>query len=195
MKERTETDQDVELVANLVKGDSAALDSIMTKYQKPLYFFVLRYVHDDDLAYDLVQETFFRIYTKASKYRPSYRFSTWMYQIALNLCRDHSRKQTFQNFFSILDSERSGKHRTELAHDAHIEENYEVSSDISALQKEISQLPHKLKSALILFALEENSQAKCSDILKISQKSVETRVYRAKKILLQRMEKYSEGKN
>lgn len=189
----TEADQDRELVSKIVQGDSTALDSIMTKYQKPLYFFVLRYVHDDDLAYDIVQETFFRIYTKANKYKPSYHFTTWMYQIALNLCRDHGRKQAFQKFYSISDSQSGEKHNAELAHNASIEECYEKSSDISALQIEISKLPHKLKSALILFALEENSQAKCSDILKISQKSVETRVYRAKKILVQRMRKYSEG--
>lgn len=191
----TEADQDRALVADIVKGDSTALDRIMTKYQKPLYFFVLRYVHDEDLAYDIVQETFFRIYTKAHKYKPSYHFTSWMYQISLNLCRDHGRKKAFQKFFSISDSQDGEKHKVELAHDARIEERYEVSSDINTLQKEISKLPHKLKSALILFTLEENSQAKCSDILKISQKSVETRVYRAKKILSQRMKKHSQGKD
>jgi len=189
----SEADHDRELVTRIAQGDNTALDSIMTKHQKPLYFFVLRYVHDEDLAYDLVQETFFRIYTKAGKYKPSYLFTSWMYQIALNLCRDHGRWQGFKNFFSLSENERGEKQIPDLTHDAHIEERYEIDCDISTLQREIAKLPHKLKSALILFALEENSQAKCSDILNISEKSVETRVYRAKKILLKRMAKYSEG--
>lgn len=191
--DKSDADQDRELVARLVLGDATALDGIMIKYQKPLYFFVLRYVHDEDLAYDLVQDTFFRIYTKASQFKPSYLFTTWMFQIALNLCRDQGRKQTFRNFFSLLDSDGSEKQRHELTHDAYIEERHEIDDDISKLHNEISKLPHKLKSALILFALEENSQAKCSDILNISPKTVETRVYRAKKLLLQRMTKKSEG--
>lgn len=190
----TETDNDRDVMARLVRGDDTALDSIMEKYQKPLYFFVLRYVHDADLAYDIVQDVFFRIFTKAGKYKPSYRFTTWMYQIALNLCRDHGRKVALRKFFSISDNHRGEKTTAELADNAQIEEHYDTARDITALQKEISKLPHKLKAALILFSLEENSQAKCGEILGISQKAVETRVYRAKKILIQRMGKNIEGK-
>lgn len=54
---------------------------------------------------------------------------------------------------------------------------------LAALQAAISELPHKLKTALILFCLEDRSQAECAELLGVSTKTVESRVYRARKIL------------
>lgn len=192
---KTKAFNDATLVARLVAGENLALDIIMKRYQKPLYFFVLRYVHDEDFAYDLVQETFFRVYTRAQSYKSEYRFTTWLYQIALNLCRDHERRQSIRRFFSLTGSEESEKAKAAMSHDARIEENYEKEIEIKGLQAEIANLPHKLKAALILFTLEENSQATCSEILGISQKAVESRVHRARKILEQKMAKRLDGKS
>lgn len=172
----------------LVDGENLALDVIMKRYQEPLYYFVLRYVHDEDLAYDLVQETFFRVYTKAAKFDSRYRFSTWLYQIALNLCRDHGRKQALRTFFSIYRCDEDAPPQAAMVHDARIEDNYDTEADMKRLHAEIAKLPHKLKTALILFTLEEKSQARCGEILGISQKAVESRVYRARKILEQKMD-------
>lgn len=185
--ENAEAPSDASLVERLAAGENLALDIIMKRYQERLYFFVLRYVHDEDIAYDLVQETFFRVYTKAAKYNPDFRFTTWLYQIALNLCRDHGRKQAVKRFFSLSDSSEGAKVVAAMEHDARIEERYELDIDIDRLHKEIARLPHKLKAALILYTLEENSQAACSEILGISQKAVETRVYRARKLLERKM--------
>ncbi|WP_419176264.1 RNA polymerase sigma factor [Desulfosediminicola sp.] len=182
-----QADNDAILVQRLVAGENIALDIIMKRYQEPLFFFVLRYVHDEDVAYDLVQETFFRVYTRADKYNPEYKFSTWLYQIALNLCRDFGRKQTLRKFFSLSDQSDGTKAKTEMVHDARIEESYDTEVEIDKLHEEIARLPHKLKAALILYTLEEKSQATCGEILGISQKAVETRVYRARKILEQKM--------
>lgn len=189
----TDPHSDKELVARIAAGENLALDTIMKRYQEQLYLFILRYVHDEDLAYDLVQETFFRIYTRAASYKPAYRFTTWMYQIALNLCRDHGRKQAVRKFFSLSDSERGNVTKATMSYDARIQENYDTDTDIIELQKEIAKLPHKLKAALILFSLKENSQAVCSEILGISQKALEARVYRAKKILTKKMAQRFEG--
>ncbi len=193
--DKDEARRDANLIARLAEGDTFTLDILMKRHQEPIYFFILRYIHDEELAYDLVQETFFRVYTKAASYNPEYRFTTWLYQIALNLCRDHGRKQVLRKFFSLSNEEEGKKIHSATVHDAHIEENFDTDSDIRALQQEIAQLPHKLKTALILFALEENSQADCSEILGVSQKAVETRVYRAKKILAQKMTGRNEGKS
>jgi len=192
--EQPDSHSDIGLITRLVAGDNLALDTIMKRYQEPIYFFVLRYVHDEDLAYDLVQETFFRVYTRAASYNREYRFTTWLYQIALNLCRDHGRKQALRKFFSLSNSETAKETKAAMVHNAHIEKSYEMDHDINELQQEITKLPHKLKTAIILFTLEENSQVACSEILGISQKAVETRVYRAKKILKRKMKKRFEGK-
>lgn len=182
-----ESHSDAALVARLAAGENLALDILMKRYQEPVYFFVLRYIHEEDLAYDLVQETFFRVYTRAASYKSEHRFTTWLYQIALNLCRDHGRKQTIRRFFSLSENEEQGKALPQTVHDARIEEQFDTDHDIRELHRQIAKLPHKLKTALILYTLEENSQAVCSDILGISPKAVETRVYRARKILEEKM--------
>ena len=184
---------DADLIARLAAGENRALDPLMQRYQEPLYFFVLRYVHDEELAYDLVQDTFFRVYTRAASYKPEFRFSTWLYRIALNLCRDHGRKQALRRFFSLSDQDEGEKTPPPMVHHARIEERYDTRDDILRLRREIARLPHKLKTALILHALEEHSQAVCSEILGISQKAVETRVYRARKILEQKMAEKFQG--
>ena len=189
----TGADSDAALVSRLAAGENQALDILMKRYQEPVYYFVLRYVHDEDCAYDLVQETFFRVYTRAASYKPEYRFTTWLYQIALNLCRDHGRKKSIRTFFSLSASEEKGKTAPPLIDGAKIEDQFDADSDIRELHNQISKLPHKLKAALILYALEENSQAVCSEILGISKKAVETRVYRARKILEEKMLDNFEG--
>ncbi|TKB10793.1 RNA polymerase sigma factor [Desulforhopalus sp. IMCC35007] len=174
-------DSDKQLLSRLCAGENLVLDMLMERHQEPLYNFVLRYIHDEHLAYDIVQETFVRVYTRATSFNPEYRFKTWLYQIALNLCRDRGRKRALRSFFSF--DEAKEKEAGFTGYDAGIEEKNETKDDIELLQKEIAKLPHKLKSALILFSLEEKSQLEAAEILGVSPKTIETRIYRAKKIL------------
>ncbi|PHR30219.1 MAG: RNA polymerase subunit sigma-24 [Desulfotalea sp.] len=180
-------ENDEQLVERLCAGEKPVLDVLMQRYQEPLYNFVLRYLHDEHLAFDIVQETFVRVYIRAASFDPKYRFKTWLYQIALNLCRDRGRRKALLGFFSFNEAEEKESHYT--GYDAGIEEKNETKEDIILLQKEISKLPHKLKVALILFSLEEKSQIESAEILGVSPKTIETRVYRAKKILEKRIKK------
>lgn len=191
--DKVETHNDADLIERLKGGEKQALDSLMQRYQKPVYFFILRYVHNEDLAYDLTQESFFRVYTRVKSYKSEYRFSTWLYQIALNLCRDHGRKQSLRKFFSFNDEQVKGNSTSLVHKQIDIERKLETDREIELLHGEIAKLPHKLKSALILYSLEEKSQADCSEILGVSKKAVETRVYRAKKILEQKIKEKFKG--
>jgi RNA polymerase sigma-70 factor (ECF subfamily) len=74
-------------------GDTASLGVLAARWQRPLHRFVDRLLPHGDDAHDVCQETFLRILRRADGYREGGRFSTWMYQIALNLCRDRRRKR------------------------------------------------------------------------------------------------------
>jgi RNA polymerase sigma-70 factor (ECF subfamily) len=173
----------------LQRGQDKALDELMRRYKQSLFYFVTRYTRDEDLSYDIVQETFFRVYNKAETFNPAYKFKTWLYQIALNLCRDYARKKKLQSFVSLdtwLDSdEDSGSLHDILASGENIESLTEHRQTLKLLENQIDRLPHKLKTALILFSLEGNSQEECARILGITPKTLETRIYRARKRLLQ----------
>ncbi|PCJ99193.1 MAG: RNA polymerase subunit sigma-70 [Zetaproteobacteria bacterium] len=182
-------DEDLMLV--LQGGRDVALDELMHRHKKPLFYFACRYTRDEDDAYDIVQEAFIRVYTRAETYNPAYKFKTWLYQIALNLCRDYGRKKKLQSFFSLDswgfgDDDNVSLHDI-VASDENIESLTEHRQALKILEAQIDKLPHKLKTALIMFSLEDRSQEECARILDVTVKTVEMRVYRARKILLQKL--------
>ncbi len=81
-----------ELIKRCLDGDPEAFSPLVTRYSPSLHSFVVRYVGSKDDACDIVQEAFLRSYRALSDYDPSFRFSTWLYRIALNLCRDHLKR-------------------------------------------------------------------------------------------------------
>jgi RNA polymerase sigma-70 factor (ECF subfamily) len=83
------TDED--LVGDLAHGDEQALRELLRRYQRPLSNFIYRHTGGRDVE-DLFQETWLRVVRQASRFDRARRFSTWIYQIAVNLCRDWHRR-------------------------------------------------------------------------------------------------------
>jgi DNA-directed RNA polymerase specialized sigma24 family protein len=67
---------DQELIDRLLRGENLAFNEIMARYKHRLFAFIRRYVGDEDTAYDLLQETFTKLYFAAGTYKPEYKFST-----------------------------------------------------------------------------------------------------------------------
>ncbi len=82
---------DEELVGDLVQGDEGALRELLRRYERRLSNFIYRHTGGRDVE-DLYQETWLRVVRQASRFDPAKRFSTWLYQIAINLCRDWQRR-------------------------------------------------------------------------------------------------------
>jgi RNA polymerase sigma factor (sigma-70 family) len=178
-------DPDLSVWQDLREGYDAALDILMERHSEGLFRFIYRYVLNERDARDLVQETFVRAYFKQNQFLPRARVSTWLYRIALNLCRDHARSRAFKEA-RLTDTwatsfEQQALTRTTPADHASTEE------DLALLQKAIQSLPHDLRVALILAVLEDKPQEECAQLLGITRKAVETRVYRARKLLAERL--------
>jgi RNA polymerase sigma-70 factor (ECF subfamily) len=82
---------DEELMALVARGDAAALESLYSRWERPLYQFLARHTGGRDVD-DLYQETWLRVVRASARYDPARRFSTWLFQISLNLCRDWARR-------------------------------------------------------------------------------------------------------
>jgi len=82
---------DAELIGAIAAGDGGALDELYRRYERPLHAFLHRHGGVRDLE-DRMQETWLRVVRAAPRYDPARRFSTWLFQIALNLCRDARRR-------------------------------------------------------------------------------------------------------
>jgi len=175
-------DPDLPLIEALQAGDDSALNELINRHREALHHFAFRYLRDEAAARDVAQETFVRVYFKADKFKPQSLTKTWIYSIALNLCRDHSRKYWKRRSDVSLDLPSTEQHpRLELADPADEPSARAVKTDhVALLHAAIDQLPQKLKEALVLFTLDGKSQKETADILGTSPKAVELRVHQAK---------------
>jgi RNA polymerase sigma-70 factor (ECF subfamily) len=83
------TDED--LIGQVARGDELALRELLRRYERPLSHFIYRHTEGRDVE-DLYQETWLRVVRAAKRFDPGRRFSTWLFQIAVNLCRDWHRR-------------------------------------------------------------------------------------------------------
>lgn len=84
---------DEQLIQRCRQGDPVALEELLARYQNRLMAFIYSVVRDYHLSEDIFQETFLRVYRQAGKFRQGANFKTWLYTIAINLCRDALRKK------------------------------------------------------------------------------------------------------
>src|ERR687893_206652 len=84
---------DGELVAHAIAGREEGFEELVRRYQRSIAAYVYRMVGDYDSALDLTQEVFIRVYGSLERYRPEFKFSTWIYRIAHNAAIDHLRRQ------------------------------------------------------------------------------------------------------
>lgn len=180
MSESRPGESDAQLAARAVRGDRSAFGFIVRRYQEPLYRFIRRYVGDADEAYDLLQETFVSAWQALGRYDPARPAATWLRRIALNKCRDWGRRRAVRRFFygaASLDSPRA-----KAAAIAPTADDGDEPA-LAHLDRAIARLPDQLKAPLLLTAFEGLSQVAAGKALGISAKAVETRVYRARKLL------------
>lgn len=87
----TETDE--VLIRRCRRGDERSFDILFERYKARIYTFILRFLRDPKTAEDVFQETFIRVFRKARHFRQQAKFSTWLYTIAANLCRDELKRR------------------------------------------------------------------------------------------------------
>ena len=179
----SQTDLDLPLVRALQGGDESALNELIRKYQDPLFRFIWRYTDDEETARDLLQETFVRLYFGIRRFKPRAKFATWLYSIAMNLCRDYARSKQRRQSYATESLDAGDVHRKLPAADRGPAADVESHEKLAALEMAIQELPHDLRTALLLFTVEGRSQQECAELLGVSAKAVETRVYRARKRL------------
>ncbi len=85
---------DCELVTRAIAGRDESFEELVRRYQRPLVSYVYRMTGNYESALDLTQEVFIKVYGSLARYRPEYKFSTWIYRIAHNTAIDHLRRHS-----------------------------------------------------------------------------------------------------
>lgn len=84
---------DLQLVKAYLAGSDEAIEELVIRYQKPVYYFIFRMIHDAEEAKDLTQKTFLNVATSLKNFRGDSSFRTWLYQIATNASLNHIKKR------------------------------------------------------------------------------------------------------
>lgn len=184
-------DPDRALLEAIAKGSEGALVEFIGRHKEKLFRFAYRHVRSEEDAAEIVAETFVRVHRKASDFNPRAKVLTWVYTIATNLCHDFHRKarrHRILSFFSpVHETEGRGEGRSwaETIPDQGPSADEAVlrQDQLRQVRQQIDRLPPKLKTPFILHVLEEHSQKDCAALLGVSEKTVETRIYRARKRL------------
>lgn len=179
---------DSELVRRARAGEQRAFSQLMGRHKHWVYRFVRRYVGDADEAYDVTQDAFVAAMSNLHRYDPYRPFDVWLRRIALNKCRDRGRREAVRRAFGLS---RRGPEETEAVADdaAGAEQVLAVDSALKGLEAAIAALPAALKAPLVLTALEGLSHKEAGEVLGLSAKAVEVRVYRAKKQLAETLDR------
>ncbi len=186
-------DQDRADMARLQAGHDAALNDLMARHATPVFHFLCRMVGHEDDANDLAQETFVRVFKSAKSFRIEQKFSTWLFTIAANLARNHFRWRSRHPNIS-LDAENA---ETEQSVGSTLPAKNPAPNDAAlaeeraaAVRAAVRKLPEDLREALVLCEWEERSVAEAAAILEATPKAVESRLYRARGLLRERLKSW-----
>lgn len=174
---------DGDLARRAAEGDDRAFGLLVARHKERLYALLRRYLGDPEEAREAAHEAFIAAWSALARYDPARPFGAWLSTIAINKARDRGRRLAFRRLvFGDRPLEASGAHdRADPQPDA--QDTLLERERLAALDRAIARLPAPLKEALILTALDGCSQQQAAEILGVTVKTVETRVYRARKRL------------
>ncbi|BET68775.1 sigma-70 family RNA polymerase sigma factor [Opitutales bacterium ASA1] len=181
------TPSDETLLAALRDGEDLALERIVARWEKPLFAFAWRYLHDRADAQDLATETFVRLYHHRERIHPDAKLSAWLFTTLGNLCRNQHRWRRRHPTVS-LDATPNEHEADDLAPrpiSAALPPDRALESDerLRALAAALDRLPHDMKTALLLHHFERLSYREIAAVVGCSERGVETRLYRARRLL------------
>lgn len=174
---------DGDLARRASGGDERAYALLVGRHKDRLFGLLRRYLGNPEEAREAAHEAFIAAWSALDRYDPARPFGAWLRTIAINKARDRGRRLAFRRLvFGDRPLESSGAHElpdTQPDAEAALLERERLAT----LDGAIARLPAPLKEALLLTALEGRSQQQAAEILGVSVKTVETRIYRARKTL------------
>jgi len=180
--------QDLANLLALQRGESAALNRLVERWQRPLHHFAYRYLQNRADAQDLVAETFVRLYQQRMRLRADTKLSAWLFTALSNLCHNHhrwKRRHPTVSFERPASQESGGPDQGLPPFDPSSDqpspdEALENNETVAAVKAAINRLPHDLKVTLILHHYDRLSYREIGEITGCSERGIETRLYRAR---------------
>ncbi len=171
---------DEELIKKCASGSSTAFDELYNRYSNQLVNFICRIINDFPRAEDLFQETFIRVIENAEKFNDNYKFSTWIYRIAINLSYNELKRQKLVAAPVKIESEE--EYYSTIYNNADYNDpqsKMEIRENQEKIQKGLSELSENHRIVFILKFHQELSYKEISLITGVSIGTVKSRIYYA----------------
>jgi RNA polymerase sigma-70 factor (ECF subfamily) len=173
---------DQSLIERFLSGDVAAFNTLVWRWEKPIYNFAYRYVGSSEVARDVTQQTFIRAYTSLGRLKNRAHFSTWLHQIALNLSRDELRRK--RPMLSVEEVRSDGDDCQLLA--AELADNPQHRPDATAhnshlaevLKRAILSLPEEQRLVIIMKHYQGLKFTEIAEVVAAPVNTVKARLYR-----------------
>ena len=178
------TDQQV--VQRACRGEEVAYRELIRRYQRPVFSLVYRMVRDRELAEDLTQETFVKVLNAIDRYRPEFKFSSWIFKIANNAAIDHLRKKELDTLSLEGRPDATTPDRIEATSlqvrdrtESPLEE-VEARELGSQIDEAIAKLRPEYRSCIVLRHIEGMAYDEIAEILDLPLGTVKTYIHRAR---------------
>jgi RNA polymerase sigma-70 factor (ECF subfamily) len=175
---------DGELIESFLQGDENAFEELVRRYESQVYNLAYRLLGNPSDAFDASQEVFILLFRKLGTFRSEARFSTWLYRVTTNACRDFRRRRKYA--LSLSGKGEEGEPEWEEVipgRDINPDEllvRLELQKEV---QSAIGRLPEKFREMVVLHDIEGYNYAEVSEILGISLGTVKSRLNRARRRL------------
>jgi len=170
---------DEQLMARVAQGEDDALALLLERWRGPLYGFLSRRAPSADTD-DLFQETWLRVVRHRDRFDPARRFSTWLFQIANNLCRDRARRRAVRE-----------RHRIEAQAEARDDPARRSAPPLDGaldVRARVAALPERLREVLVLRYYRDLPEKEIAQIAGIPPGTVKSRLHAALRVLRDGME-------
>lgn len=177
---------DRELVLRALGGHQLSYSELMARHREAVYRVARHHTGDEGEALDVTQEVFISAFASLRRFDPDRPFRAWLLRIAINKCRDWARRRAVRRLFRMAKPLDEAVHVADEGQDP---ESAAISArELTRISAAVAALPANLKDPLILCRIEGMSMADAAQVLGISEKAVETRIYRARQKLSEILE-------
>jgi RNA polymerase sigma-70 factor (ECF subfamily) len=180
------TDED--LVNAFQAGNLAAFDLLVRRWERKIQGAIYRVMGTEEDARDICQEAFLKAYRALGSFKREARFSSWLYQIALNLCRDRMRRRRGRTMLSLdaMDDEGASLPLRQPPSPLELAEGGAIARAVAAA---VSGLPDEQREVIVLKEYQDLTFLEIAQILDVPLSTVKTRLYRGLGQLRQRLER------
>jgi RNA polymerase sigma-70 factor (ECF subfamily) len=179
---------DEELVARSREGDLDSFNQLVMRWERPIYALVYRVIGREEDARDVAQETFLRAFRALGGFKGQAKFSSWLYRITLNLCRDWIRRQRRTPVAQAPEGVDLLDLASETTPSETIEELVSRREMSRAVAKAMASLPDEQRTAIILKEYHGLTFQEIADLLGCPLSTVKTRLYQGLTVLRRQLQ-------